>query len=132
MALLDRIRDEYRDAVTRLLDEPFNFMKHGQRDPNAELTIYDPIVNGIFLFLLCRDYLELFSEMVPEISIFMATYGTLNPHLLKPSANSAFDVMLTAVQRLAETDQLDLKSAGVALANFDAGVAAAKRLGLPL
>lgn len=132
VAFLDRIKDEFRDAAEDVLDEPFNFMKHGASDPEAELRRFNPAANEIFLLLLCRDFGAVFGETFVEAIVYLALQADEHPDLIKDPDHASFAKMLESVRGLAGTDHLDLASASRAIARFEETVSLAATLGIDL
>ena len=116
---LDYIKDEYREAAEHMLDEPFNFMKHGKRDLSEELTTFSPLINNTLLFMLCRDYWRIYRATFPELVVYMTLQIALEPKLVKNDDLGVFARWRESVEGLAGTAQLDLNAAAAALTKFD-------------
>ncbi len=124
------IKDEYRHEAQLLVDEWFNYMKHGARDPDAELNTFNPEINKMLLFLLCRDFMMIFKETFAEAVIFMATLGSTEPRFLTDPEQPALRKMVEGVKLLARTNTLTWASAAVALQSVDEAAAQAAALGI--
>jgi hypothetical protein len=113
----DRVIPEYQDSVESLLDEPFNFMKHGARDPESTLAFH-PDANPVLLLMVCYDYEIVFKERFIELAIFIAMMASLHPEFFHKKSD-AFDKLVLSASTLAGTPVVDLESAAKALAEYD-------------
>ena len=126
------IKDEYRREAELLVDEWFNYMKHGARDPDAELNTFSPEINKMQLLLLSRDYMMVFRETFVEATVFMATLGSLEPRFLTDQEQPAFLKMVEAVKLLAKAEALTWEGAGTALRAADDAAAEAAARGIDI
>jgi len=132
VAFLDRIVDEHRGEVEAALREPYNFMKHASSDADAEFDGFNPAINGVLLFVCCRDYWLVYDDLSPEMKVFMVLQATLRPQYVMPSQQAAFTKLSGPVLALAETEVLDMAGAARAIAECDKAAAELARLGTSL
>lgn len=126
------IKDEYRREAELLVDEWFNYMKHGARDPDAELNTFNPEINKMLLFLLCRDYMMVFREIFSEAAVFMATLGSIEPRFLVAREQPAFLKLVEGVKKLARTNELSWDTAKEAFRVIDEATEGAAALGIDI
>ena len=96
---LDHIKDEYQDAFRYVLDEAYNFMKHGAKDPDATLTTFSPSSNELLLAFNCNDWRRVFDgEVFIEVAVFNAYLAQSQPSFFKnPKAAQALSAGGAAV-----------------------------------
>jgi hypothetical protein len=116
---LDHIKDEFRVDAEEVLDEPFNFMKHGARDAQAQLRRFNPVINEILLLMCCHDFKNIFGEYFLESNIYIALCAQTHPHLFRNPELGSLPLVTQAVLGLAETSKLDNESAARAIAKHD-------------
>jgi hypothetical protein len=62
----DLIRPEYKKVVLDILNEPQNFFKHADRDPNRQLKFYYE-ATPFFLLDAALLYIQITDKQVPEV-----------------------------------------------------------------
>ena len=128
---LDIIHDEYRDDAATLIDESFNFMKHGGKDADQTIS-FNPEVNSALLLLLCRDFLNIFQESFVEIGVLLVMMTSTHAELFNKEMNDTFRNMADMARNLAGADVVDRATAARALAEYDRVVRFAAKEGIDL
>lgn len=88
--LADYIKSEQIGTVQRLVRDPYNFLKHADRDPEGEMRDFDPRSVEFKLFFAVEDYAIAFGERTPLMLALRVWFDCRYPQLLlKPSQHLA-------------------------------------------
>ena len=78
MWVKDRYLKSKPDGTSKLLNEPENFFKHANRDPDGSLE-FDPIKTEAYIVDACRTYTELTSDKPLLSDCFRAWFTCHDP-----------------------------------------------------
>jgi hypothetical protein len=87
--MLERMEGEYREQISYMISEAFNFMKHGSRDPEAVLK-FNPGESEWVIYSACVDYLAAFGVAPPEALLYLTYMTDQRPELIRPDAEDPF------------------------------------------
>jgi hypothetical protein len=116
--LFSTLKAEYVEPMLEMVDEPFNFMKHGARDTDATLR-FTPFLAEQILFFCCVDFMQIFKEANLELNLFMAYSLRKHPELFLPTAAASFGAIAETAIELAGSFTLDVEALRRLIAQYD-------------
>lgn len=81
-SLAHYIKSEQLGTVQRLVHAPYNFLKHADRDPDAELSNFDPRSVEFRLFFAVEDYAIAFGERTQLMLVLRVWFDCRYPQFL--------------------------------------------------
>jgi hypothetical protein len=113
------IREEMRREWIRRINEPYNFIKHADRDPD-EVFEFRPAVTSIFILDALQLYQQLTGKLPHKLNIFLMWFNVAYPDAvsgpLKEMAEKArqagldpnnFEILLELIMRVPPNTSLE-------------------------
>jgi hypothetical protein len=73
------IREEMRREWIQLINEPYNFIKHADRDPEATFE-FRPAVTPVFILDALQLYQQLTGNLPHRLNVFLMWFNVAYPH----------------------------------------------------
>jgi hypothetical protein len=81
------VREDMRDAWNSQMNQPQNFFKHADRDPEGTFE-FNPAITTVFMLEAASLLEQLTGHMSWEARVFSIWFALKHPHLLLPGAYS--------------------------------------------
>lgn len=104
------IRPEKRNLFWRTVNGPYNFMKHADRDPDANIEISDLNVD-LTLISCVQYYRSLTGQVTMEMRVFLSWFIILYPDILENevlSAEMGRDPVFSSIRNQERSESLTL------------------------
>lgn len=100
---------EYKKAFLTLYREPYNFLKHADRDHDGQLPIYDLVgANDMLISFCVLRYSKLFGEVTTHMVHFRNMMMTIYPNIFHWDRDPRFGVLLEQRRQLTNITRGDL------------------------
>jgi len=127
-AMIDSMEAEYRERMTYMIAEAFNFMKHGSRDPDAVLN-FNPGESEWVIYAACVDYLAAFGVAPPEALLFLTWMTDQRPELIRPDVDDPFRSIREQERIKSRGRKIDRRDVAKTLARLDRFAAHLRKTG---